>query len=105
MNCTHKSLNLNNLSLKELNSIRCPMGHNTWCYTGNICYCYNKECWDYPFCGFCQCHRTRQRNKPTGFWLFALSFNKRLKGKELAEYATPLWEKMNNEKNILERKS
>lgn len=104
MRCNHSSKALSELPMKCLNSIVCPMGHNTWSYVGNLCSCYNKDCWDTSFCGFCQ-HKLncRHNNRITGFWLFALSFNKRFKGEKLASFATPLWENLSDSEKRLWR--
>lgn len=101
--CNHRQRNLSELPIKCLNNIRCPLGHRTWSYVGYLCSCYHKDCWDYSFCGFCQHKLTCRHNKPTGFWLFALSFNKKLKGPKLAEFATPLWENLTDSEKKLWR--
>lgn len=98
MECSHKGRSLCKLSYKCLNMIRCPEGHNTWSYCGNICSCYHKDCWYHDFCGFCQHDMLckHKKNKSNGFWKFAKSFGKRLKGQDLADFASPLWDALSS---------
>lgn len=92
MKCTHQKLDLGTLPLKCFKRIRCPEGHNIWSYCGNMCSCYHHNCWSYDFCGFCQHDVLCKHKKSNGFWEFAKSFGKRLKGRDLAEFASPLWD-------------
>lgn len=102
----HKFQNLSKLPLKCLRSIRCPSGHDTWIYIGNICRCYNKDCREQPFCGFCQHKMLCRHNKPRAFWLFALSLNKHFRGYKLADFASPYWESMtDSEKQVWKEKA